>query len=99
MLIIFEMILNRGVDGSIKRLFFCNNEENRNIFLKQIEDEILDELKSSLLNENNKDLINFYSNIYYESYSQILAMKSDFLRYGQSKYGLTSLLVEERVVI
>lgn len=97
-MIVFEMSLIQGIDEPIKYLYFQNNEHTRKSFIEKIEIMIFEELKSSLKNLKNQDLINFYNDIYCESYNLLLKMQNSFISSGTAEYELNYLHVEERYI-
>lgn len=97
---VYEMSLIQGFEDPIRQLYLQNNEQVRKSFIEKIEMIIFEELKSSLMNLKNEGLINFYNDIYCESYAYLVAMKDDFILHGYAEYQPHYFLkVEERLIL
>ena len=97
-MIVFEMSFAQGIDEPVKQLYFHNNENTRKDFIEKIETIIFEELKSSLKNLKNQDLIHFYNEIYCESYNLLCKMQNPFISSGIAEYELNYLHVTERYI-
>lgn len=81
---IFEMIFIQVPEDKICFFYFENNVITREKFIRKIEEKIQDELVICLgkIQNQDRELINFYKNIYIESLNNILKIKNKFIQTG-----------------
>lgn len=102
-MLIYEMIFNKG-NNEVTSLFYKRNTADlRRKFVNYIRLELeieFNKIKKKLLSNDNKELLDFYENIYRESFLEINEMEERFIKFSNSEINyLVNLSVKTHEII